>query len=101
MTDIPPISVYPVGLAHDLARWAGNPDRSEARRRLRYDLRYFAAKLRHRQWRSARSYLNGWLAEPTDWPEGLTRCGSGWTRGRALRDLQRRIAAATPEEPTP
>jgi len=29
------------------------------------------------------------LAEPTPFPDGLGRCGSGWTRRRALASLRR------------
>ena len=48
-----------------------------------------------------RRYLfNGYLAEPMVWPEDrwLTRCGSGWTRGRAVRDLRRRYRNAAPRQ---
>lgn len=44
---------------------------------------------RRRQWRSVKNTFNGYLAEPTPFPAHLTRCGSGWTRRRALRSLQR------------
>jgi len=83
------IDVYPVGFFSDLKIWAGNPDRGAARQRLWRDIH---RALSRRTWR--RYLLNGFLAEPRDWPDGLKRCGSGWTRGRALRDLQRRIDRA-------
>lgn len=41
-----------------------------------------------RSWRR-RSYWVGWLAEPRQLPDGLSRCGSGWTRVRSLRSLAR------------
>jgi hypothetical protein len=92
----PAVDIYPVGLLAHLAHWASNPDRREAWRRLFYDVRaHGLSNLRPRRWASLRRWLlNGYLAEPTDWPDGLTRCGTGWTRGRALRDLQRRTDAA-------
>lgn len=89
----PAVDIYPVGLLHDLTQWANNSDRRDAWRRLRYDLGRPATNARRRNWRGLRSYLNGYLAEPREWPDGLTRCGTGWTRGRALRDLQQRTAA--------
>lgn len=88
-TTTPAIDIYPVGLFADIKTWAGNPDRKAARRRLAKDVR---RALSHRTWR--RYLLNGFLAEPRDWPEGLKRCGTGWTRGHALCDLQRRTERA-------
>lgn len=95
LSERPAIDIYPVGILADLHEWANNPDRREAWRRLRYDVRAHGWRyLRNRDWRSLRRWFaNGYLAEPAKWPDGLTRCGSGWTRGRALRDLQRRTAA--------
>lgn len=91
----PAIDIYPTGLLADLKQWANNPDRRGAWRRLRYDVRIHG--LRHvcnRNWSSLRRWVaNGYLAEPAEWPDGLTRCGTGWTRGRALHDLERRTAA--------
>jgi hypothetical protein len=81
-------NVYPVGLLHDIRRtWATIrarvPDVSalEAVRRLGRDVR--------KHWRR-RSYWNGYLAEPTE-PGEWTRCGHGWTRARAERDLDRHL----------
>jgi hypothetical protein len=88
-TITPAIDVYPVGVFADIKTWAGNPDRTAAHRRLARDIR---RALHRRTWR--RYLLNGFLAEPRDWPEGLKRCGTGWTRCRALRDLQRRTDRA-------
>jgi len=91
----PAVDIYPVGLLAHLAHWANTPDRREAWRRLLYDVRtHGLPNLRPGRWGSLRRWLlNGYFAEPADWPDGLTRCGTGWTRGRALRDLQRRTAA--------
>lgn len=52
--------------------------------------------IRNRQWRDLKNNFNGWLAEPTPWPEGtgLTSCGRGWTRRAALYSLAKRVRAA-------
>jgi hypothetical protein len=91
----PAVDIYPVGLFAALQLWANTPNRREAWRRLLYDVRAHGLRqLLDRNWRGLRRWLtNGYLAEPAEWPDGLTRCGTGWTRGRALRDLQRRTAA--------
>ena len=88
-----PVDIYAVGLLADLRDFVHNPDRDEARRHLRYALRRPARYIRTRKWRELRKYLNGYIAEPRDWPAGLIRCGTGWTRGRAYRDLKSRTAA--------
>lgn len=44
---------------------------------------------RRREWRDLRNTFNGYLAEPTPFPERMTRCGSGWTKKRAMRSLER------------
>lgn len=75
------IEVYPVGLRHDIKR-----------RRVRRGLWYLRRQAARREWRAVKNYFNGYLAEPCPLPDGFIRCGSGWTRARALRDLQRRMA---------
>ncbi|MFD0902356.1 hypothetical protein [Actinomadura sediminis] len=88
------IDIYPVGLLADLQRLVHGAEPLRQRlARFRRDLRYPIGRARERKWRAVTSYLNGYLAEPRDWPDGLTRCGTGWTRGRAYRDLNRRVAA--------
>lgn len=74
------VDVYPVGVlaACKYRRYRPEFDR----------LKY---QLRRRNWRAIRNGFNGYLAEPCDWPYGLTRCGSGWTKRRALADLKRRM----------
>lgn len=82
------ITIYPVGLLHDLALFVHTVDRAEARRRLRSSLRREWERIKARKWRAAKSYFNGYLAEH----ETLgTRAGTGWTRGRAYRDLARHL----------
>lgn len=87
------VDIYPVGVLHDLlfvyrtARYLGRY--REASRKLRYSARHLVEAARDHRWRSLRNSFNGYLAEPRDFPPGLTRCGSGWTRARALRSLRR------------
>ena len=95
-TDSAGVDVYPVGLLRDLRQFKGrlrHPPigQRSAWGRLLYDLRYPLRLLRRGEWRALRMYLNGYLAEPSPWPAGLRRCGSGWTRRRALSSLQRHI----------
>lgn len=101
------IDVYPVGALKQLLHtwhiltarkfsvFVGPPSRlwrlSRARRSLSYIPKTVTRHIRNRQWRELKNDFNGYLAEPTPWPEGATRCGSGWTKRRALRSLQRNI----------
>ena len=93
------IDVYPVGLLRDIQavsrtyRRADLPPvaREHAWRNIRRSIRRLAALARSGKWRTLKNMLNGYLAEPTPWPEGARRCGSGWTRSRALRSLQRHV----------
>lgn len=83
LTNRPTVDIYPVGLLSDLClfrgAWRHDPMKGHRRRALRRLWRDFA-----RSWRR-RSYWNGYLAEV----EGPPRCGHGWTKRRALRDLDR------------
>lgn len=94
------VDVYPVGALREIqAFWRAHvtsrtllPDvaRAHTRRNLRNFVKVHAVRnLRQRRWHELKSSFNGYLAEPTPWPDGLTRCGSGWTRKRALRSLRR------------
>lgn len=80
------IDTYPVGYLldihnHGLIRGTGRT------------LSYIAYQARRRNWRAIRNTFNGYLSEPTPFPDGLTRSGSGWTAERARRDLERRMRA--------
>jgi hypothetical protein len=89
----PQIDIYAVGLLKDIQRFIHEPDRQRARQQAAYAGRLLVGRVRRREWRPLRSYLlNGYLAEPREIPVGFTRCGTGWTRGRAFRDMQRRLA---------
>lgn len=94
------IDVYPVGWCAELIRLRRTYRRDVdlppvARRHVWRNLRRLARLSLTRaltgKWRALKNSLNGYMAEPTPWPEGLQRCGTGWTRGRALRDLNRRM----------
>lgn len=103
------IEVYPVGLLADLLRdWRQIRHWRELRAaggkpilHVRHAVRYLALRLRERNWRSVKSALNGYLAEPTPFPEEIRRCGSGWTRKRALRSLRRQYERAGLTMPDP
>lgn len=96
------IDVYPVGWLSALRRaWAGvrRGNGSESRwywfsSPLRQQLQFDLHRAREGNWRAVRQSLNGFLAEPQPWPTGLRRCGSGWTRKRALRSLARHARRA-------
>lgn len=45
--------------------------------------------IRRHKWRELKNEFNGFLAEPYYWPDELIRCGSGWTKRRALRSLHK------------
>ena len=82
------ITIYPVGLLHDWQIFVHAIDRTYARRQLRGSLSREVDRIKARKWREAKNYFNGYLAEH----ETLgTRCGTGWTRSRAYRDLARHL----------
>ncbi|MFG3710858.1 hypothetical protein [Micromonospora sp. NPDC047730] len=91
----PLIDIYPVGV---LACLLGLGRALRARHRdaiyaaysnCRREVRYVVRSVRARNWRVAKNSFNGYLAEHRF--RG-TRCGHGWTRRRALRDLRRHLA---------
>jgi hypothetical protein len=83
------VEIYPVGVLSDIQQFVHNPDRKQARAHARRGLRRLLELARERNWRALRNSFNGYLAEHAT--RG-TRCGHGWTRGRAYRDLQRHLA---------
>jgi hypothetical protein len=82
------IVIYPVGLLHDWQQFIHAIDRARARRSLRASLHREWKRIKARNWRDAKNYFNGYLAEHAHLG---TRCGTGWTRGRAYRDLARHL----------
>lgn len=81
------VTIYSVGLLHDVAHFVHAVDRAHARRRFFLSLRGELDRIKARKWRAAKNYFNGYLAES---PAG-SRAGTGWTRGRAYRDLARHL----------
>jgi hypothetical protein len=91
------ISVYPVGVLSCLLQAVralrhGRPDL--ARQQVRIEARYLRGQTQRKNWRAVRQSFNGYLAEIDYPPTGLnfTRCGTGWTRRRAVRSLGQRLA---------
>ncbi len=102
---------YPVGVLADLlGAWrslTGRYGRSDSvaappwswrikqvRSCLRHSRQTVVRHVRSRQWRGLKNAFNGYLCEPTPFPAGVRRCGSGWTKRRARRSLDRHLAAA-------
>lgn len=75
------IDIYPVGLLHDWKLRKVRP--------LRWALRYPVRQATAGNWRAARNYFNGYLAEH---PSKGRRAGHGWTKRRAYHDLIRHLA---------
>jgi hypothetical protein len=87
------VDVYRVGMLYALhfdlrvirlghTRQAGILDRT------RRELGRLARLARQGQWRDIRNSLGGWHAEHA---YAGTRCGTGWTANRALRNLRRHL----------
>ena len=74
------VSIYPTGFYRDLQMRV----LCKETRNLKAFVRWF-----RESWRR-RSYWNGYLCEPYQMPQGMKRCGSGLTPGRAYRDYMRR-----------
>ena len=100
------IDVYPVGwLATVLRvrRYLTHPElaghRVQAWSEIRKSWRYTIYQLRRQNWRAVKNAFNGYLAEPEEFPDGdyRRRCGTGWTRARALRSLDRRLPSVKDE----
>lgn len=101
MAKQPSIDVYPVGVLADLLR-IGRAIRYRRRDAILWALGRFRRTIgvlwrwaRAGNWRAVKGAFNGYLAEPVAFPAGLRRCGSGWTKRRALRSLQRHLRRAT------
>lgn len=90
------VHVYPVGVLKVMLG-IGRSIRARDRRALgfalakvRAEFRYLLGRVRERNWRAFRNAFNGYLAED----EELPRAGHGWTKKRALRDLERVLLTA-------
>lgn len=105
------VDVYPVGILrsmidsrNELRAWSRHAVAvGPVHGYLRLTLRLMRSQVQQRKWHDLKNNFNGYLAEPRTWPEGgtLRRCGSGWTRGRALRDLERRYRRSIRDLPPP
>lgn len=82
------VVIYPVGFLADWQHFVHAIDRTAARRSLRASLRREWERVKARNWRAAKNYFNGYLAEHA---HAGSRAGTGWTRGRAYRDLVRHL----------
>ena len=89
------IDVYPVGWLADIKRaWRCltveelHGRRGNAWRILRQRWQYTTRQAKRGNWRAVRQSFNGYLAEH---PTRGTRCGTGWTRRRALNSLARHL----------
>lgn len=65
--------------------------RSKGRRwqQLKREWKYCVRQAKAGEWRAVRMTFNGWMYEPSPWPEAARRCGSGWTKTRAIRSFYR------------
>ncbi len=75
------VDIYPVGLFHD---WKNKRVRQGLKRVLRH--------IKRGEFRNAKNYFNGYLAEHEF--KG-TRCGTGWTKRRAMKDLVHHLVNET------
>lgn len=82
------LEVYSVGILREIQI-------SFRRRKYCLHLKSLFGELRRREWQNANNTFNGYLAELEPWPENMPRCGSGWTKIRAQRDIARRIEKAS------
>jgi hypothetical protein len=87
------LDIYPVGLLQELIYFRRGYRHAESWSKLLYSLKYPFRRVGEGNWRAVRNYFNGYLAEPAEWPPGVTSCGRGWTRRAAVRDWHRKISA--------
>lgn len=89
MTDDRNIDVYRIGMLYALhfdwraliigRRWTGNTWR---------EIKHLTRLARKGEWRQVRTSFHGWHAEHR---YAGSRCGIGWTRKAALRDLRQHL----------
>lgn len=88
------VDVYAVGLLADLrmvrTRLAVDGFRLSSFAPIRHTLSSVVYSFSKFNFRAIRNHLlTGYIAEPVEWPGGLKRAGSGWTRRRSIRSLLR------------
>jgi hypothetical protein len=89
------IDIYPVGVLDTIQtsiKYLRAGRIEPARAKIRSQIKYLKTMLRRKNISAVKNSFNGYLAEPKNWPEGLTRCGTGWTKKRALKSLNRRMS---------
>lgn len=104
LDDLGWVDIYPVGVLADIRNtWMRlvffGFSREVFGSLIRQSASFVWFQFCRRDFRSIRQYVfNGYLAEPDNWPvdREMDGCGRGWTRGRAVRDLQRRYRNAVP-----
>jgi hypothetical protein len=81
--------IYPVGLFLVIRTYRGARRTSKARSRAVLFSRLYdpIACARAGNWRAAKNFFNGYLAEPKHELPNFIRCGSGWTKKRAVRSF--------------
>jgi hypothetical protein len=75
------VDVYPVGFMFDILYYY-RAFKHKGIRLMPSLKRIFRAEVLFRK-----SYWNGFLAEPYNFPAGLRTCGHGWTKKRAMKKL--------------
>lgn len=68
--------------------------RGRRARALKRELRYCVSWAKKGNWRAVRKTFNGWMYEPIPWPQEARRCGTGWTKSRAVRRFYRDLHKA-------
>ncbi len=90
MIELDSREVYKVGLLSDIAfYWKA---RKNFKRLNRLAIGEFLTRFKQSYRR--KSYWNGYLAEPYEWPWLLATCGHGWTKRRAVARLNKYCALA-------
>jgi hypothetical protein len=78
------VHVQPVGILAAIKR----------EKPLRAEVKLLLNHLHWRSWLAIRNQFAGYLAGPDNFPPGVYCCGSGWTKGRALRSWNRQLRKA-------
>jgi hypothetical protein len=92
VTHTPQIDIYPIGWLHafqSAGRCLRRGHLITAWQFLRSEARYNLIQARRGHWRAVRNTLGGYHAEHNTLGR---RCGTGWTRRRAINDLYRHLA---------
>ncbi len=91
------IDIYPVGVLKTLQYCISAVKHGEyriARNRFKYQLKTLWRHIKGRRWHTLKCQFNGYLCELTPWPEDVKRCGSGWTKMRAIKSMIKQVDKA-------